>query len=100
MQEMLEALKIIHQAVENLPSGAVNIDPEGKAVMPDKSATYRSIEGLIHHFELVMPNRQWDTPVNEVYGANETANGELGFYVVGDGTGRSYRTSTSRSFRT
>jgi NADH-quinone oxidoreductase subunit D len=94
MQEMLEALRIINQAVENLPSGAVNIDPEGKAIMPDKSATYRSIEGLIHHFELVMPNRQWDTPVNEVYGATETANGELGFYVVGDGTGRSYRCRT------
>src|SRR5438876_1085964 len=53
MQEMLEALKIIHQAVENLPSGPVNVDLEGKAVMPDKSATYRSIEGLIQHFELV-----------------------------------------------
>jgi len=94
MQEMLEALKIINQAVENLPSGAVNVDSESKAIMPDKSATYRSIEGLIHHFELVMPNRQWDTPVNEVYGATETANGELGFYVVGDGTGKSYRCRT------
>jgi NADH-quinone oxidoreductase subunit D len=94
MQEMLEALKIVHQAVENLPSGAVNVDPESKAIMPDKSATYRSIEGLIQHFELVMPNRQWETPVNEVYAANETANGELGFYVVGDGTGRSYRCRT------
>jgi NADH-quinone oxidoreductase subunit D len=94
MQEMLEALKIINQAVENLPSGAVNVDSESKAIMPDKSATYRSIEGLIQHFELVMPNRQWDTPVNEVYGATETANGELGFYVVGDGTGKSYRCRT------
>src|SRR5438477_378152 len=64
MQEMLEALKIIHQAVENLPSGAVNVDVEGKAVMPDKSAAYRSIEGLIQHFELIMTNRQWDAPVN------------------------------------
>jgi NADH-quinone oxidoreductase subunit D len=94
MQEMLEALKIINQAIENLPTGAVNVDPESKAIMPDKSATYRSIEGLIQHFELVMPNRQWETPVNEVYGATETANGELGFYVVGDGTGKSYRCRT------
>ena len=94
MEEMLESLKIIHQAVENLPAGGVSMDVEGKAVIPDKSATYRSIEGLIQHFELIMTNRQWDAPVNEVYGATETANGELGFYVVGDGTGRSYRCRT------
>src|SRR5207237_285369 len=42
MEEMLESLKIITQAVENLPGGPVNVDVEGKAVMPDKSATYRS----------------------------------------------------------
>src|SRR5438445_1833249 len=47
MGEMLESLKIVHQAVENLPSGAGNIDIEGKAGMPDKSATYRWLEGLI-----------------------------------------------------
>src|SRR5581483_4422549 len=94
MQEMLESLKIIHQAVENLPACAVNVDVEGKAVIPDKSATYRSVEGLIQHFELIMTNRQWETPVDEVYAATETANGELGFYVVGDGTGRSYKCRT------
>lgn len=94
MDEMLESLKIIHQAVENLPSGAVNVDLEGKAVIPDKSATYRSIEGLIQHFELIMTNRQWPSPVDEVYGATETANGELGFYLVADGSGRAYRART------
>ncbi len=94
MDEMIESLNIIKQAIENLPSGPVNIDIEGKAVIPDKSATYRSIEGLIQHFELFMTNRQWDTPVNELYGANETANGELGFYLVADGSGRAYRART------
>ncbi len=94
MDEMIESLNIIKQAIENLPSGPVNIDIEGKAVIPDKSATYRSIEGLIQHFELIMTNRQWDTPVNELYGANETANGELGFYLVADGSGRAYRART------
>lgn len=94
MGEMLESLKIIQQAIENLPSGPVNVDIEGKAVIPDKSATYRSIEGLIQHFELIMTNRQWKVPVEEVYGANETANGELGFYIVADGTGRAYRART------
>ncbi len=94
MEEMLESLKIISQAIENLPSGPVNVDLEGKCVIPDKTATYRSIEGLIQHFELFMTNRQWQTPINEIYGANETANGELGFYIVSDGTGRAYRART------
>ena len=62
-----------------------------KLTIPDKTATYRSIEGLIQHFELFMWNRRWETPVEEVYGATETANGELGFYLVTDGSGRAYR---------
>jgi len=94
MEELLESLKIIHQAIENLPSGPVNVDLEGKCVIPDKSATYRSIEGLIQHFELYMTNRRWHTPVDEIYGAQETANGELGFYIVADGSGQAYRART------
>jgi len=94
MDEILESVKIITQAIENLPPGPVNVDVEGKQVMPDKLATYRSIEGLIHHFELIMTNRQWETPKDEVYGAIESPNGELGFYVVADGTGRAYRART------
>lgn len=94
MEEMVESLKIVHQAIENLPAGALNVDVESKDVFPDKSAVYRSIEGLIQHFELVMWNRQWNPPVDEVYGAIETSNGELGFYVVSDGTGRAYRCRT------
>lgn len=94
MDEMMESLKIIQQAIENLPSGPINVDTESKQVIPDKSATYRSIEGLIQHFELFMTNRQWNPPVDEIYGAQETANGELGFYVVSDGTGRAYRART------
>lgn len=94
MEEMWQSLGIIRQALENLPVGPVNVDVDGKAVMPDKSATYRSIEGLIQHFELVMTNRQWETPVEEVYGCIESPNGELGFYLVTDGSGKSYRCRT------
>jgi NADH-quinone oxidoreductase subunit D len=94
MEEMLESLKIVHQAIENLPSGPINVDADSKAVLPDKSATYRSIEGLIQHFELIMTNRRWDTPREEVYGAIESPNGELGFYIVADGSGRAYRART------
>lgn len=94
MEEMLESLKIVTQAVENLPQGPANVDVEGKAVFPDQREVYRTIEGLIQHFELVMTNRKWTTPVEEVYGATEAPNGELGFYVVGDGSGVAYRART------
>jgi NADH-quinone oxidoreductase subunit D len=94
MDEMLESIKIVQQAIENLPAGPVNIDVESKQVIPDKLATYRSIEGLIHHFELFMSNRQWETPVDEIYAACEAPNGELGYYIVADGSGRAYRART------
>jgi NADH-quinone oxidoreductase subunit D len=94
MEEMNESLKIIAAAIENLPTGAVNVDVESKVVMPDQTAVYRSIESLIQHFELVMRNRQWKPPVDEVYGAVESPNGELGFYIVSDGTGVPYRART------
>jgi NADH-quinone oxidoreductase subunit D len=91
MREMLESLKIIEQAIENIPGGPVNVDAESKAVIPAKPAVYRSIEGLIQHFEVIMPNRGFGSPREEVYGCIESPNGELGFYIVGDGTSRSYR---------
>jgi NADH-quinone oxidoreductase subunit D len=94
MEEMLESLKIIHQAIENLPGGPVNVDANSKVMLPDQLATYRSIEGLIQHFEVIMPNRGFHVPVEEVYGAIESPNGELGFYVVADGTERAYRART------
>jgi NADH-quinone oxidoreductase subunit D len=94
LDEMLESSKIVTQAVENLPPGPVNVDAESKVILPDQSSVYRSIEGLIHQFELVMTNRQWLTPVEEVYAATESPNGELGFYVVADGSGIAYRART------
>src|SRR5262249_49465236 len=66
----------------------------GRVVPPNQRGVYGSIEGLIHHFELIMTNRQWQTPVEEVYAATESPNGELGFYVVADGSGTAYRART------
>jgi NADH-quinone oxidoreductase subunit D len=94
MEEMLQSVRIIEQALENLPAGPVNVDVNSKVVLPDQTATYRSIESLIQQFELVMLNRRWDTPKDEVYGAIESPNGELGFYVVADGSGVPYRART------
>ena len=94
MEEMEQSIKIIKQALENLPSGPVNVDVNSKMVVPDQLSTYRSIEGLIQHFELIMTNRKWETPRDEIYAAVESPNGELGFYIVADGTGVSYRCRT------
>lgn len=94
MREMLESLKIIQQAIENLPAGPIYPEGLDKVAFPDKTEVYRSIEGLIHHFEVVMPNRGVPCPVGEVYAATESPNGELGFYLVSDGTFQPYRART------
>ncbi len=92
--EMKESLKIIEQAIENLPAGPVFNEAYGKTGVPDKQEVYRSIEGLIHHFENIMPNRQIEVPKESYYGATESPNGELGYYIVSDGSFRAYRART------
>ena len=91
MEEMSQAVRIISSALENIPPGSINVDRELKTILPDKAEVYGSIEGLITHFEILMPNRLPITPVAEVYGAQETANGELGFYLVSQGVARAWR---------
>ncbi len=85
LEEVKQSRAIIAQLIDNIPGGPMNTDDDAKVHKPDKMSVYGSIEGLIQHFELVMTNRKWTCPVAEVYGANETANGELGFYIVADG---------------
>jgi NADH-quinone oxidoreductase subunit D len=94
MRELAESVKILEQAVENMPAGPVNIDSVSDSVLPAKPSVYRSIEGLIQHFEVLMPNRGYEVPCEEIYAATESPNGELGFYLVGDGTTRAYRART------
>ena len=69
----------------------VDVLPESKQTLPNKDEVYFSIEGLIHHFEQIMTNRGHQPPIGEAYGANETANGELGFYLASDGGNTPYR---------
>ena len=91
MAEMLESLKIIEQAVENLPSGPASLGVDQRVALPAKQQVFQTIEGLITHFELVMANRGFRVPCEEVYAAVEAPNGELGFYLVGDGSHVAYR---------
>ena len=64
---------------------------EKRAFLPPKEDTYGNIEGLMHHFKLVMLGHGVRPPQGEVYFPVEGANGELGFYVVSDGSGSAYR---------
>jgi len=89
--EMRESIKIILQLVDNIPEGPVDVLPGEKQTLPGKGEVYFSIEGLIHHFEQIMTNRGHQPPIGEAYGANETANGELGFYLASDGGNMPYR---------
>lgn len=89
--EMLESLKIVEQAIENLPAGPVDVGIDERTTLPDKAQVYQTIEGTISHFELVMANRGFEVPHGEVYAAIEAPNGELGFYLVGDGSNVAYR---------
>jgi NADH-quinone oxidoreductase subunit D len=91
MAEMRESLKIVAQAIENLPSGPVNVGIDERTTLPSKQQVYSTIEGTISHFEMVMTNRGFTVPHDESYGAIEAPNGELGFYLSGDGTDVAYR---------
>jgi NADH-quinone oxidoreductase subunit D len=91
MAEMRESLELVRQAIENLPAGPINVPIGERTTLPDKREVYQTIEGCISHFELVMTNRGFQSPHEEVYHAIEAPNGELGFYLVGDGTQVAYR---------
>ena len=91
MEEMRQSVRIIEQAIDNFPGGELNVDPDTKVMLPRKDEVYGSIEGLIHHFEIIMLNRGTRAPVGESYVATESPNGELGFYVVSNGGNGPYR---------
>jgi NADH-quinone oxidoreductase subunit D len=85
LEEMKQSIHIIRQLIDNIPAGPVNVSPEGKEVLPPKEQVYSSIEGLIQHFEMIMTNRGFEAPKGEIYGCIESANGELGYYIVSAG---------------
>jgi len=88
---MRESLKIVAQAVESIPAGPVNVGIGQRTVLPTKQQVYSTIEGTISHFELSMSNCGFEVPCEEIYAAIEAPNGELGFYIAGDGNETAYR---------
>jgi NADH-quinone oxidoreductase subunit D len=138
MEEMQQAIRIIEQALDGLPEGPTNVDPEGQIIEPDvmadlgkfgktsgllknevlipptlqgsekryhdrvaaptkeawlpaKEQVYSNIEALMNHFKIIMLGHGLRPPEGEVYFPVEGANGELGFYIVSDGTDRPWR---------
>jgi len=89
LEEIRQSVRIIEQAIEQMPDdGPINVD-DPRIVFPEKSDVYTTIEATIAHFKLVMEGLR--TPKGEVYNFTEGANGELGFHIVSDGSGTPYR---------
>jgi NADH:ubiquinone oxidoreductase subunit D len=88
VEEIRQSLRIIKQALENLPAGPVQIENR-KISLPPKKGVYSNIEDLMNHFELIQDGIL--PPIGEVYSYWEAANGELGFYLISDGGPNPYR---------
>jgi NADH-quinone oxidoreductase subunit D len=88
--EMKQSIRILRQALDQIRDlpGPVLLD-DNRIALPPKSSVYNTIEGMIAHFKLVMDGIR--VPPGEVYGFTEGANGELGFYIVSDGTGQPWK---------
>ena len=88
-EEIRQSVRIINQALDQMPdSGAINID-DPRVVLPEKDDVYNTIEGTIQHFKIVMEGIK--VPAGECYSYTEAGNGELGYYLVSDGSGTPYR---------
>jgi len=85
MEEMRQSLRIVEQLLASIPEGPINLD-DTRVRWPAKQLVYSRMEELINHFKIVFEGVQ--PPKGEAYVAVESPNGELGFYLVSDGTGK------------
>jgi NADH-quinone oxidoreductase subunit C/D len=87
-EEMRQSIRIIRQAMKELPDGAINVNAPG-ILLPSKKDVYGNIEGLMNQFKLTFEGIK--VPKGEYYSSTEGGNGELGFFIVSDGSGRPYK---------
>ena len=87
-EEMWQSLKIIKQAIKNMPDGPVIVE-NNKVAPPSRAQMKRSMEALIHHFKLFTEG--FHVPAGECYAPVEAPKGEFGVYLVSDGSNRPYR---------
>ncbi|HTT99921.1 MAG TPA: NADH-quinone oxidoreductase subunit D [Rhizomicrobium sp.] len=88
MEEMRQAVHIMKQCIEKMPSGPVS-SQDKKIVPPKRGEMKTSMEALIHHFKLYTEG--FHVPAGEVYAGVEAPKGEFGVYLVADGTNKAYR---------
>jgi NADH-quinone oxidoreductase subunit D len=88
VQELRESNKIVQQALAGMPSGPIKADAP-KVVLPDREKMKTQMEALIYHFKIITEG--FSVPAGEVYQAVESPRGEMGYYVVSDGTAKPYR---------
>ena len=86
--EMRESVGIIQQALDGMPGGPVKADAP-KIILPDREKMKTQMEALIHHFKIVTEG--FNVPAGEVYQGIESGHGQMGYYVVSDGTAKPYR---------
>ncbi len=86
MVEMEQSMRIVEQALRDLPEGPICLDDK-RMTLPPKELVYTTIEALMNHFKLIMDGHGIQPPAGEAYMPVEGGNGELGFYVVSNGTG-------------
>jgi NADH-quinone oxidoreductase subunit D len=88
IEELRQSDRILRQCFQKIGPGEI-IASDPRYVLPPKPEVYGTIEGVMHHFKIVMEGIK--VPAGEAYSYTEAANGELGFYVVSDGGGRPYK---------
>ena len=88
LEEMRESVKICQQALDGMPEGPIKADAP-KVVLPDREKMKTEMEALIYHFKIVTEG--FTVPAGEVFQAIESPRGEMGYYVVSDGTAKPYR---------
>jgi NADH-quinone oxidoreductase subunit D len=88
VQEMRESIVIVQQALDGMPEGPIKADAP-KVVLPDREKMKTQMEALIYHFKIITEG--FEVPAGEVYQAVESPRGEMGYYVVSDGTAKPYR---------
>jgi NADH-quinone oxidoreductase subunit D len=88
VQELGESVEIIRQALDGMPEGPIKADAP-HVVLPDREKMKTQMESLIYHFKIITEG--FAVPAGEVYQAVESPRGEMGYYIVSDGTAKPYR---------
>lgn len=89
LAEARESGRIVRQVLDRMPGGEINA--LGKVTLPDRDDVYTKMESLIQHFMLTMPGHGLKIPTGDIYHATESPNGELGWYIISDGSAVPYK---------